>query len=351
MKKKIISIILAIAIVSTIITGCSSKPTTKTLSEAEKIEVLNEIKTYELGEEKTLEYLENLIDKNISNYDNDEKDIMISQYINQLYSSVGELTQTLYVIGYELEDVVEKYEVNVSDKNTFKKIPDNHATVRGFLQEASAKGFKLEKSSQSETFQVVLDSKQLFDKYGSQSSVSLAKFLEFNAYEDSSENIANSEERTINIDEVVKRLLMAEEGIKLDKEIGYKHLSKWMNITDYYYPILLGINHDYFVSSDYLKVDILDKYKEIAEANKGNRVGDIVSKVVTIYEKYDRKDDSVTQKQISDIMQHELYTEDEMNQLYYETGLGEIEEEAETQTEGQTQVEAEAEAGVETSTN
>lgn len=321
-KNKLLVLLLAIGMTTSVLAGCSSSNTN--LSEAQKIEILNEIKLYEVSGDKTFEKLEELVDKNIENYDEKEKDIMINQYISQLYSNLGELNNTLSVIGYELEKVVEKYDIDINNPKTYKKIPDSNATIKGFLTELNNKGFSLEQKNKNSAYTIGVDSIALSEKYSKHASKSLAKFLEFNAYEVSKGEFANMEQRTVDLDEVAKRIIMIEEGMALDKEQEYMYLSSWMSALNYYYPILTGTAHDYFVSTEYLKDDILAKYESLSEKYKEKQLGNVLNQIVSLYKENGKKADEIVLKTISDIVDKEVMTEDIKNIIKESMSIDEI---------------------------
>lgn len=307
-KNKLLLTILSSTLILSLFAGCTAK--TNNLTEDQKIEILNEIKIYDVAGEKTLSDLEKLIDENISNYNEEERDIMVNKYIEELYSNLGSLSDILLTVGYDLEDIVEKFNIDVNNKKDYSKIPDNNAIVRGFLEELHAKGFSLEKSSSTGSYIIVLDTVALKDKYSDKVSKSLSKFLEFNAYESTSKAFANSEARTVDLDEVAKRIAMIEDGIVEDKEQDYKYIDNWMSASNYYYQILIGTSHDYFVSTDYLKDDIFSKYKELAEKYKDKQLGKILNELVDIYTKNAKKADSNVLKEITDLVEKEVLTDE-----------------------------------------
>lgn len=307
-RYKIFASIMALALTTSIV-GCSGVD--NKLTEEKKIELLNEIKLYDTSEsKKTLKELEEMIDKNMDNYNTDERDIMVNKYSSLLYENAGTLSRTLSIIGFELEEVIKNYGVDVTNPTTFKKIPETNATVKGFLEELNAKGFSLEKPDKNGAYIIGIDSVAFNKKYGAKVSESLSKFLAFNAYEQEGGSLANVEERTVDLVEVAKRINMIEEGMKADKKQNYKYASKWISAITYYYPILVGTSHDYFVSTEYLKDDILKQYKELAKTYKDTQLGNILNKIIKIYDNNGKKANSEVMKQLAEIVDGEIYTEE-----------------------------------------
>lgn len=309
-RKKILSCILTGFICIGLFIGCNQTNNKVTsISDTEKVKVLNDLRLYSVDSTHTLNEMENTISKNIEAFEEKDKDEIISLYISQMYTSSNDLNKKLTTIGYELEDVLKKDEtININDKKTWNKIPETNGTVKGFLEEIKAKGFTLKKNSDTSNYQISINNENILDKYGNNMSPSLKEYLDLNAYEETAPSLGNQEDKTVNLDEAVKRILIVEKGIDTDKSQGYSHIDKWMSSSDYYYSILLGLSHDFFISSDYFNEDILSKYTDIAQKNSGTKLAEILTKVVKIYTDSNRKVDETVIANIEKAVTDILYT-------------------------------------------
>lgn len=311
MKKKFVKVLICgitlVFVLGSVLTIKNLKPQ-KTLTEQEKIQILNTIKTYDVEDKSKLTELEKLIDENISYYSEDERDIMISKYSSAIYVSLDSLNNVLYMIGYDIEDVINDYGVDPTNPSTYKKIPDNYATVRGFLEELHTKGFILSYSDLTKSYVIKVDNKELLDKYGKYVSKSLSKLLEFNSYEDENMPPINEDKKTIDLDEVAKRISMIEDGIKVDKTQGYDYIISWVSAETDYYDLLIGNGYDgYFVSNEYLKEDVFNKYKELQEKYKDKTLGKTLEKIIQFYTDNGKKSDANNLKKVIDIVDAELH--------------------------------------------
>lgn len=312
-SKKIISlIIVGIFLVGMI--GCNSKKTE--LTEDEKIKVFNEIKTFEVSEENTLDDLKKLIADNIDSFEVSDRDIMIDIYMTQMYSNATDLSKKLSLVGYELEDMLEANpKVEVNNPKTYKNIPKESSTVKGFLEEVNAKGFALEYSEHNKCYVLRLSSDYIIEEFGEKITPSLKAYLELNAREEKNMLVIDDVKEEVDFDEIVTRLLMIEEGVKLDKEIGYTHIEKWMSTSDYYYSALLGLSHNFNTKDEIVKDEVLDKYKEIIEANKGSQLATILEKTLSILSENNNKLDTNAIDKISKEVSTTIYTDEIKSRL------------------------------------
>lgn len=344
MKKKFVKVLICgitlAFVLGSVLTIRNLKPQ-KSLTEQEKIEILNTIKTYNVEDKSKLTELEKLIDDNISYYSEDERDIMINKYSSAVYVSLDSLNNVLYMIGYDIEDVIKDYGVDPANPSTYKKIPDKYATVRGFLEELHTKGFILSYSELTQSYIITVDNKELLDKYGKYVSKSLSKLLEFNSYEDENLPPVNDKEKTIDLDEVAKRIVMVEDGIKVDKAQNYDYIISWVSAETDYYDLLIGNGYDgYFVSNEYLKEDVFNKYKELQEKYKDKTLGKTLEKIIQFYTDNGKKADANNLKKVIDIVDGELHQGEIKDKLQeYQDYLNSVETEnteSETTTETKT---------------
>ncbi|HBG4630396.1 TPA: hypothetical protein KQE75_003667 [Clostridioides difficile] len=200
--------------------------------------------------------------------------------------------------------------MNVNDEASFNSIPKDHATIKGFLQEVKSKGFSLEAGNKNSNYTITVNLEKVNEKYGKYISESLKRYLEFNNYEiNSNIQVIDDNKKTVNLDEVIKRIKKIEAGMDIDKKQSYEFADKWTSSLEYYYNILFGISHNYFIETEYFNSNILKQYKDIIESNKNTDMSKKLSKVVNVLEKNNRKFDSNTKVQIENII-NEIYTKD-----------------------------------------
>ncbi|HBG8471521.1 TPA: hypothetical protein KRH38_003884 [Clostridioides difficile] len=200
--------------------------------------------------------------------------------------------------------------MNVNDEASFNSIPKEHATIKGFLQEVKSKGFSLEAGNKNSNYTITVNLEKVNEKYGKYISESLKRYLEFNNYEiNSNIQVIDDNKKTVNLDEVIKRIKKIEAGMDIDKKQSYEFADKWTSSLEYYYNILFGISHNYFIETEYFNSNILKQYKDIIESNKNADMSKKLSKVVNVLEKNNRKFDSNTKVQIENII-NEIYTKD-----------------------------------------
>ena len=134
-------------------TGMQNKISPKrTLSDDEKNEILKQIGDFKVTNKESLNNLVKLIDENIASFDLRERDLMIKKYILSLYDLMNNLNSVLSVIGYDLEQVVNDYDIKVNDKTSIESIPNEYGTVKGFLLEVKDKGFFINSLNKNKDF-------------------------------------------------------------------------------------------------------------------------------------------------------------------------------------------------------
>lgn len=311
LNKKALLGLLILASSSTLI-GCSSS---KTLTDEEKTEIRNTILLYESEGNEDIKELGSLLENNIAHFDQKDKDDMIQAYITNHYSIGSDLADKLTLIGYELEDVIEEYGIDVYDSSTYKKIPDSHGTVRGFLAELKEKGFALQSESDVSDFYITVDLENIVNKFGSHMSKSLKAYADFSVYEMKSNDTFDEEKNEFDLDEICNRLTKLENGLKIDKEQNYQYVEKWTDLMEDYYFILFGIDHDYFISSEYIKQPIIDKYKELAKTHKGTDIEKNINQVLSILSENGNRFDEVTRSKIKIFIEDSIYTKEIKNAI------------------------------------
>lgn len=310
-KKALLGFII-LASSSTLI-GCGQS--VNSLTDEEKTEIRNTILLHDSSDKDSIDELEQLIDKNITYFNQKDKDDMIMSYISNHYTLISDLKDKLTTIGYELEDVVELYGVDVHNPSTYKKIPDTHATVKGFLTELDKKGFTLNSDSDVSAFYVSVDLSKVLNKYGSHMSKSLKAYVEFCDYEIINNDTFDEDKLEYDLTEVCERILKLENGLSIDKEQNYDYADKWTSLLEDYYYILFGIDHDYFISTGYIKDSIIEKYKSLAENNKGTNLEKNINEILDILKDNGRRFDEVTRYKIKSAIEHNIYIEEVQNAI------------------------------------
>ena len=283
-NKKIKCIIGATAVTIVIVAGCfySNNLRHKPLTEKQKIEVMNKVLDYNESKNPTLKGLDELMIDNINSFKQEDKDTMVEQYMGTMYSFIGDLNDKLNLIGFELNDVVKDNDIKINDTRTYKKIGSEHGTVRGFLYEVNNRGFAIKKMEDTDRYAITINLQDVLDKYGKYISPSFKDYIEFNKYEMDATPVIKVSSKEVNLKEIAKRLSLIEKGFKVDKDGGYGFANKWLSSSNYYYDLLFSLSHDYCISSDYYKEDIINQYEELAKEYKGTQLGDNLEKAIKV---------------------------------------------------------------------
>ncbi len=274
----------------------------KNLTEEQKNDILKQIDSYNISDKNGITYTEfiYLIDENIASFNQRERDLIVKKYITSFYTVMNELNAVLEVIGYDLEEAVQEYEINVNDKKSIAELPDSYGTVRGFLLEVKEKGFFVNHNGNNEGFYIDLDLGNMLDKYRDYISPSLIAYMEFNNYEMS--NILVD----YDIEEIAKRIKMLEDGMAKDKANHYVMADRYASSITYYYGLLLGLSHNHFVDKNgTFKQSVLDEYANI----KGSLVlVDILNKTTLAIQTNEMLYDDKVKGLVSDYINSKIYT-------------------------------------------
>lgn len=327
--------------VSATLNSINSIAEKKILTEERKNEILKQIYDYD-SKSEDVSYTEfvNLIDTNIASFDQRERDLIVKKYMNTFYDSMNDLNSILSVIGYDLEEVVKEYQINVNDKKSIATLPDNYGTVRGFLLEVKDKGFFVNSNGENKGFYIDLDLGNMLDKYRDYISPSLIAYMEFNNYE------MNNILVDYNIEEIAKRIQMLEEGMTKDKIYNYVMSDMYVSSITYYYNLLLGLSHDTFVQKGTFKQSVLDEYEKLQGSAT---LKDIVTKTSLAIKTNNMVYDNKVKGLVSDYVNSKIYT-NELNGILENENTykykimtkeelkpveikEEVEEESETETE------------------
>lgn len=297
-----------IASTSNTIEKASKIEDAKVMSKDEKNKVLKSIDNRKVTNKEELDDLVTLIDSNIASFDLRERDMMIKKYINSLYDLMNNLNSILGVVGYDLETVVETYNISVNDKTSIESIPNNYGTVKGFLLEVKEKGFFMNSLNDNKDFYIDLDLSNFLEKYRDYISPSMIAYIEFNNYEMNNTTLLSSN-NLYDLDEIVTRINMLEDGLKLDEEYYNIMIDKYTSSLVYYYQLLLGLSHTQFVdSTNTFNEEILEKYIEIQEANEDTTIADVLEKTTLAIEANEMVYSDELKTMVGDYLNSLIYT-------------------------------------------
>lgn len=297
-------------------TGMQNKISPKrTLSNDEKNEILKQIGDFKVTNKESLNNLVKLIDENIASFDLRERDLMIKKYILSLYDLMNNLNSMLSVIGYDLEQVVNDYDIKVNDKTSIETIPNEYGTVKGFLLEVKDKGFFINSLNKNKDFYLDLDLGNVLTKYKEYISPSMDSYISFNNYEMNNTSLLLDSSNNYNLDEIINRIKMLTNGLELDKQNNYIMVDKYLSSLTYYYQLLLGLSHNQFVdvSTNEFNSSILEKYTTLQEENKDTVIGDILEKTILSINTNNMIYDNDLKSMINDYVNSLIYTDEIKN--------------------------------------
>lgn len=308
-KKKIMSLLALTLLSASIFVGCGSNNLLDFSSEETVTEFKNEMYRFSLGaqEKYTTDDFSANLEKFIEKADDSEKEAYITYYVQGLYKSASDLEEKLGVLGYDLEDIIVENKITELTYKNFTKASDEYATAKGFVKEVENEGFFLSRNVSTNLLTINVELENILNKYGKYMTKSLKSYYELNNYENKT---AFFNDNSINIDEVANRIIKIEDGLKVDKESEYKHIDKWMTSYNYYYEILFGIGHEYYLSSGYYKEDVVAKYKELAEKYKDRELGKNLSSIVEVLEADNNKNSTAVSSKAEEIINSKLTAND-----------------------------------------
>lgn len=287
----------------------------KELTLEEKNKILKEINEYTITNTEDLNNLVLLIDENIASFDLRERDLMVKKYIIESFNQMNNLNAILAVIGFDLETVVEKYDINVNDKVSINTIPDSYGSVKGFLLEVKDKGFFINSINENKEFYLDLDLNNVLEKYRDYISPSMIAYIEFNNYE-MNNAMSFTETNSYDLDEIVTRINMLEDGMELDSKYNYVMIEKYTASLQYYYQLLLGLSHNHFVTTDNIfKTNIKNKYSVVITNNTDTTVATVLDKTLLVLETNDNIFDDNIKSMLNEYITSIIFTEDILNVL------------------------------------
>ncbi|MFI3210951.1 MAG: hypothetical protein R3Y64_07885 [Peptostreptococcaceae bacterium] len=138
--------IISCAFCSLLIGCASSTDSVKVdfLDEKEMVSVHNLIHTINSEDLKSFNEIKKIIDENIPRMKNEvDRDNAIIKYIQIYNNLVVNAMNKLSYLGYEMEEVISQYEVEINNISSYDKIPNEYGTVKGFLNEIYSNGLVL----------------------------------------------------------------------------------------------------------------------------------------------------------------------------------------------------------------
>lgn len=293
--------------VKTVLSNNTQIQEKKDLTKEEMNEILKKIDNYNnSNDEETITTVEfvTLIDENIASFEQRERDLMIKKYMTSYYGVMNDLNSILQVIGYDLEEAVKEYDINVNDKKSIAILPDSYGTVRGFLIEVKDKGLFVNNNGNNEGFYIDLDLGNMLDKYRDYISPSLIAYMKFNNYE------MNNILVDYDIEEIAKRIKMLEEGMQKDKLNHYIMADRYISSITYYYQLLLGLSHSNFTEKgEIFKQSVLEQY---ANVKGSSTLTDILNKTTLAIQTNEMVYDDKVKELVLDYVNSKIYT-DELN--------------------------------------
>lgn len=250
-------------VLTLVIAGCSTGGGGK-FTEAQEETYLNEYYTMATKPSLPKVVMADL-DKNIERMSLEGASNAVDALIFAMYEEAPNMSEKMN----GLQESMIKYAkdgVDFNDSASYSKIED--ATLKAFLGEAENQNFKIIEESGGYT--IVPDMDVLLTKYTSYMSDALKTMVEFSKVE-YEKPFFNVEEQKFDLDLVVERILMMEEGAKKYPDSGY--VKAFNESKAYYYEIYFGANSEYLVdTSKKVLPDVLEHYKKTIEAHKDTQL-------------------------------------------------------------------------------
>lgn len=302
MKNKLT--ILKVATIGAIMTaslvGCSTTGGQK-LSADEQKKFVEQVNTM-IAERKAPTEVEKTVDTKVKQLDSEGATSVVNAYIYSLYQADSEMTNKISAITPDLNNLIKAEKLDLSKKVEVNKLEDG--MVKGLFQELTKNHLTLRKDGQN--FYANVDMEYVINKYGSVIDSDLKDFMTFRAMEDK-KSIFDSEKTSFDLDEVANRLVTIE---KKDADIQKsKNKDQWISEQKYYYSIVFGVNHSYFLEqvanasgqtttgeAPKFKAEIVTKYKDMIKNNADTQFAkDLQGFVDTLDKSGNKLDASVTE--------------------------------------------------------
>lgn len=276
-----VSVLVGVMTLTSVLVGCQSG---KTISVDEQKKIVEQLNTM-VAERKDSKELEAILDKNIKKMDKSTASDAINSFIYALYNENTDMISKMNYLEAELAEYVEANNIDILKKIDTKKMDDG--LIKGLIQEVYANHLTF-KNDGSRYF-VVVDMQYVKNKYAKYMTDDLTAYTDFRIMEDSA-IIFNGTTGTFDMAELTKRLIKIETESPKWQETVFKE--QWNNSKEYYYAILFGINHSYFMDEKEptkVKDDIILKYDEIIKNNGETEFGKELKEYVDIVKKSGNK--------------------------------------------------------------
>ncbi|NLK63539.1 MAG: hypothetical protein GX289_00430 [Tissierellia bacterium] len=165
------------------------------------------------------------------------------------------------------------YIENVFESTDYEKYAESNA-LKGFMKDLKKNGLIL-KYDLLAGYIVTPDLNDIADKYCNIIDDDTREYIEFRAYE-LSNHLYSLELETIDIDEVVKRIDILAERVKKQTEFT----ETYKELLDYYYDILKGDTHNYFINYDNVELTDYAREKFKTYSEREDRVGETVRDIL-----------------------------------------------------------------------
>lgn len=319
MKNKLT--ILKVTTISAIMTaslaglaGCSSTGSQK-LSADDQKKFVTEVTTM-VSQRKSAKDVESTLDTKVKQLDTDNATSAVNAYIYSLYQTDSDMTNKISAVSPDLQQMVKDKKLDMTKKVDATKLEDG--MVKGLFQELNKNHLILQQDGTN--FYANVDMDYVIGKYGSEIDSDLKDFMSFRATEDK-KVIFNSQTTTFDLDEVANRLVTIE---KKDADIQKsKNKNQWISEQTYYYNILFGVNHSYFLEktddpkaqtagqtpaqattgeTPKIQADIVSKYKDIIKNNPDTQLAKDLQGLVDVLDKSGNKLDATVSAYTQQLM-------------------------------------------------
>jgi hypothetical protein len=311
MKNKLT--ILKVATIGAIMTaslvGCSSAGGQKLSSDDEK-KFVEQVNTM-VSERKAPKEVETTVDSKIKQLDTESATSVVNAYIYSLYQANSDMTNKISSVTPDLQTLVKDKKIDLSKKVEANKLEDG--MVKGLFQELTKDHLILQQDGNN--FFTNVDMDYVVGKYGTQIDSDLKDFMIFRAMEDK-KSIFNSEKTTFDLDEVASRLVTIE---KKDADIQKsKNKDQWISEQKYYYNIMFGVNHAYFLEktdvakaqtgsqttgeAPKIQAEIVTKYKDLIKNNPDTQLAKDIQGFVDVLDKSTNKLDATASTYTTQLM-------------------------------------------------
>ncbi|WCF11691.1 hypothetical protein NDS46_30555 (plasmid) [Paenibacillus thiaminolyticus] len=249
MREKIIRLSLWFLLI-VLVSACSSSTFTK---EEEKKYMENYYELASKPSEPSLLIEE--LDKNIARLSSEESSNAVDALLYSMYQKQKELNDKIS----GLQDVMSSYQddgINFNVSQSYSRIKDS--TLKAFLGEIQKEKFLV--INDNGGFTVVPNMGEILQKYEMYMTDALKDMILFSKSE-YDKPFFDFEKEKFDLDVVVERILMMEEGLK--KHFDSSYVNAFKESKAYYYQIYFGVNNGYMIDSQKnLLEEVLEHYQK-----------------------------------------------------------------------------------------